>query len=291
MTGERWQGISRPYSNEDVERLRGSLHVEHTLARRGAGKLWELLHDDDYVACLGATTGYQALQQVRAGLKAIWAPDSVPELVRRINRVLTRADRVERAEGESTRDWYAPIVADAGFDGPLDAYELTAGMIEAGAAGVHFADQRASVLVPTQQFVRTLTAARLAADVLDVPTLLIARTAANNSRGLAYAPFVDLIWCETSTPDLAEAGRFAEAIHGRFPEKLLAYSCKRHLDASAITTFQRELAAMDYRFQLYSDLQQAELGVAQEGREVGTGYLDRISEIISEGEATRIAQF
>jgi isocitrate lyase len=279
MNRDRWQGISRPYSTEDVERLRGSLHIEHTLARRGAGKLWELLHDEDCVVGGGAVTGGQSLQRLRAGSRAIWVPTGAPELVRRINRALRRADRVERAGGESTRDWYAPIVADAGFGGPLDAYERTAGLIEAGAAAVHFADQRDSALVSTQQFVRTLTAARLAADVLDVPTLLIARTAANEARGLAYAPFADLICCETSTPGLAEARRFAEAIHARFPGKLLAYSCECNLD----------VGALGYRLQLDSALLQVALGAAEGGCEAGTGYLDRISEIIGEGEVTRIA--
>ncbi len=397
---DRWHGVSRPYSTRDVERLRGSLHIEHTLARRGAGKLWELLHDKDYVACLGAVTGNQAMQQVRAGLKAIYVsgwqvaadanlagrmyPDqslypanSVPQLVRRINSALRQADQIEHVDGDPSRDWFAPIVADAeaGFGGPLNAYELMAAMIEAGAAGVHFEDQLSSekkcghmggkVLVPTAQFVRTLTAARLAADVLDVPTLLIARTDASSAgmltsdidardrefmtgertregfyvvrsgldaaiaRALAYAPFADLLWCETSKPDLGEARRFAEGVHAQFPGKLLAYNCSpsfnwgRNLDNATIATFQRELGAMGYGFQFvtlagfhalnysmfelagryrergmaaYSELQAQEFGAAERGytatkhqNEVGAGYFDRISEIVSGGESSTLA--
>ncbi|MGH3062234.1 MAG: isocitrate lyase, partial [Gaiellaceae bacterium] len=293
---ERWEGIERPYTEEDVERLRGSVQVEHTLARLGAERLWELLREEPYVAALGALTGGQAVQMVKAGLKAIYLsgwqvaadanlagqtfPDqslypsnSAPALVRRLNAALLRADQIEHSEGGNGRYWLAPIVADAeaGFGGPLQAFELMRTMIEAGAAGVHFEDQLASekkcghlggkVLVPTAQFVRTLSAARLAADVCGVPTLLVARTDALSAtlltsdvderdyefltgertpegyfrvaggiesavaRGLAYAPFADLIWCETSTPDLGEAREFAGAIRERFPGKLLAYNC------------------------------------------------------------------
>ena len=324
----RWQGIERPYSPEDVVRLRGSVMVEHTLARLGAERLWELIHKNDYVNALGAMTGGQAVQQVQAGLQAIYCsgwqvagdmneagqtyPDqslypanSVPSLVRRINNALTRADQIDHANGLNGEapHWFAPIVADAeaGFGGVLNAYELMKGMIEAGAAGVHFEDQLSSakkcghlggkVLVPTQAAIDKLVAARLAADVLDVPTLVIARTDANAaglltsdvderdkpfvtgnmtadsfvevkpgldqaiSRGLSYAPYCDLIWCETSHPDLAEAKRFAEAIHAKFPGKKLSYNCspsfnwKRHLDDATIARFQRELGAMGYAFQ------------------------------------------
>ncbi len=397
----RFTGIVRPYAASDVERLRPSVVVEHTLARRGAQRLWSALHELDYVAALGALTGNQAVQQVRAGLQAIYLsgwqvaadanlagqmyPDqslypanSVPKVVERIHAALLRADQIERAEhGEASRDWLVPIVADAeaGFGGPLNAFELMKSMIEAGAAGVHFEDQLASekkcghlggkVLVPTSAFVRTLIAARLAADVCDVPTLVIARTDANGatlltsdiderdrefvtgertadgfyrvragieqaiSRGLAYAPYADLVWCETSTPDLAEARRFAEAIHARFPGKLLAYNCspsfnwKRNLDDATIASFQRELGAMGYKFQFvtlagfhalnhsmyqlargyrdrgmaaYSELQQAEFAAEADGytavkhqREVGTGYFDRVSQIISAGQSSTLA--
>src|SRR5436190_4513882 len=295
-TDARWRGITRPYSPADVERVRGSVRIEHTLARRGAEKLWQLLQNEDYIAALGALTGNQAMQQVKAGLKAIYVsgwqvaadanlagqmyPDqslypanSVPELVKRINHALQRADQIYHAEGQIDIDWFAPIVADgeAGFGGPLNVFELTKAMIEAGAAGVHFEDQLASekkcghmggkVLVPTRTAITHLVAARLAADVCDVPMILIARTDANAAtlitsdvdprdqqfltgertpegffwtrhgidaaiaRGLAYAPYADLIWCETSEPNLAEAERFAAAIHTRFPGKLLAYNC------------------------------------------------------------------
>jgi len=325
-TNPRWQGITRPYSAQDVVRLRGSIHIEHSLARLGAERLWELLHTESYVPALGALTGNQAVQQVQAGLKAIYLsgwqvagdanlagqmyPDqslypanSVPTVVRAINNAFTRADQIHHSEGKNGIHWFAPIIADAeaGFGGCLNAFELMKGMIEAGAAGVHFEDQLASakkcghmggkVLVPAQEFVHKLIAARLAADVCGVPTIVIARTDANSAkllttdsdirdvdfltgertsegylgfkggldaaiaRGLIYAPYADMIWCETSEPDLEEARRFAEAIHERFPGKLLAYNCspsfhwRRKLDDSAIARFQRELGAMGYKFQ------------------------------------------
>src|SRR5215211_8087620 len=311
---DRWNGIERLYTEEDVERLRGTIRVEHTLARLGAERLWQLLQDEDYVAALGAMTGGQAVQMVKAGLKAIYLsgwqvaadanlaeqvyPDqslypttSAPALVRRLNNALRRADQIESADGDSGRYWLAPIVADAeaGFGGPLNAFELMKSFIEAGAAGVHFEDQLASekkcghlggkVLVPTSQFIRTLVAARLAADVLDVPALLVARTDADSAalltsdvderdrpfltgertaegyfrvragldapiaRALSYAPYADLLWCETSTPDLDQARAFAEAVHARFPGKLLAYNCspsfnwRRQLDDQTIVPF------------------------------------------------------
>src|SRR5712692_2556279 len=322
----RWTGVERTYAAEDVTRLRGSTRVEHTLARRGAEKLWGLLNGEAYVPALGALTGNQAVQMVRAGLQAIYLsgwqvagdanlgettyPDqslypanSVPAVVRRINNALRRADQIQWAEGGGETDWLVPIVADAeaGFGGPLNAFELMKGMIDAGAAGVHFEDQLASekkcghlggkVLVPTAQFVRTLTAARLAADVCDVPTVLIARTDALSAqlltsdvdprdrefvtgkrtpegffvvrdglevaiaRSLAYAPHADVLWFETSTPDLEEAQTFAHAIHAEFPGKLLAYNCspsfnwKKKLDEHTIAKFQKELALMGYKFQ------------------------------------------
>src|SRR5207248_6522838 len=325
-TSPRWRGITRGYSANEVVRLQGSLLVEHTLARRGSERLWDLLRTEDYVPTLGALTGNQAVQQVKAGLKAIYMsgwqvaadanvagqmyPDqslypvnSVPEVVRRINAALRRADQIQHAEGSGDTDWFAPIVADAeaGFGGPLNAFELMKAMIEAGAAGVHFEDQLSSekkcghmggkVLVPTQTMVATLTAARLAADVLGVPTVLLARTDAHSARlltsdvdpydqalltgertgegffrvrdgieaaiarGLAYAPYADLLWCETSEPDLQEAQQFADAIHARFPDRMLAYNCspsfnwKRKLDDATIADFQRSLAKMGYRFQ------------------------------------------
>ncbi len=327
-TDPRWDGIERPYSAEDVVKLRGTVQEEHTLARLGAERLWQLLKSEPFVRSLGALTGNQAVQQVQAGLKAIYVSgwqvagdannagqmypdqslypaDSVPSLVRRINNALMRADQITHAEGrsESMPCWFAPIVADAeaGFGGILNAFELMKGMIEAGAAGVHFEDQLSSakkcghmggkVLVPTQEAVSKLVAARLAADTLGVPTLVIARTDANGaslltsdidendrpfvtgertpegffhvnkgldqaiSRGLAYAPFADLVWCETSHPDLDEARKFAEALHEKFPGKLLAYNCspsfnwKRHLDDATIAAFQRELGAMGYKYQ------------------------------------------
>jgi isocitrate lyase len=323
----RWAGVTRPYSPEDVLRLRGSIQVEHTLARLGAQRLWSLMQTEPYVHALGAITGNQAVQQVAAGLAAIYASgwqvaadnndsgemypdqslypsDSCPNLVRKINKALMRADQINHAEGKNGTHWFAPIVADAeaGFGGNLNAYELMKSMIEAGAAAVHFEDQLSSakkcghlagkVVVPTREFVEKLIAARLAADVMGVPTLLIARTDANSAnlllsdidprdrefitsnertvegffqfrggldaaiaRGLAYAPYCDLIWCETSKPDLAEARRFAEAIHAKFPGKMLAYNCspsfnwRKNLDCETIARFQLELGAMGYKFQ------------------------------------------
>lgn len=396
----RWQGIKRTYSAADVVKLRGSVQIEQTLAKLGAERLWYLLHSEDYVHALGALTGNQAMQMVKAGLKAIYLsgwqvaadanvagqmyPDqslypanSVPQVVKRINQTLQRADQIYHVEGKNDIYWFAPIVADAeaGFGGPLNAFELMKAMIEAGAAGVHFEDQLASekkcghmggkVLVPTSYFIRILNAARLAADVMGVPTLLVARTDANGAflltsdidprdqefctgertpegffrirggldsaiaRGLAYAPYADLIWCETAHPDLAEARRFAEAIHAQYPGKLLAYNCspsfnwKRHLDDAAIAKFQRELGAMGYKFQFitlagfhalnysmfelaqgyrdegmsaYVRLQQAEFAAEPEGysavkhqREVGTGYFDLVSEAVSGGESSTTA--
>jgi isocitrate lyase len=396
----RWDGIVRPYSQVDVLKLRGSYRIEHTIADMGARRLWKLLQTEPYVASLGAITGNQAMQQVRAGLQAIYLsgwqvaadnnealsmyPDqslypanSVPSVVRRINNALLRADQIESAEGKPHRSWLVPIMADAeaGFGGPLNAYELMKAMIEAGAAGVHFEDQLASekkcghmggkVLVPTSQFVRTLVAARLAADVSGVPTLLVARTDADSAhlltsdvdprdrafltgkrtsegffeirsgvetaiaRGLAYAPYADLVWCETSTPDLPQAKRFAEGIHAKFPGKLLAYNCspsfnwKKHLDDATIAKFQRELGAMGYKFQFvtlagfhalnygmfelardygrrgmsaYSELQQREFAAEAHGytatrhqREVGTGYFDTVAQVVSGGLASTLA--
>jgi isocitrate lyase len=395
----RWRGITRPYSSADVERVRGSVRVEHTLARLGAEKLWRLLQSD-YVAALGAATGNQAMQQVKAGLKAIYVsgwqvaadanlagqmyPDqslypanSVPALVRRINQALQRADQIYHAEGKIDIDWFAPIVADgeAGFGGPLNVFELTKAMIEAGAAGVHFEDQLASekkcghmggkVLVPTRTAIKHLIAARLAADVCDVPTILIARTDANSAalltndvderdlefltgertpegffrvragldqaiaRAQSYAPFADMIWCETSEPNLTEAKRFAENLHTKFPGKLLAYNCSpsfnwnKKLDGASITKFQRELGAMGYKFQFvtlagfhalnasmfnlardyrdhgmaaYAALQEAEFAAERDGysatkhqREVGTGYFDLVAQIIADGKSSTTA--
>jgi isocitrate lyase len=398
---ERWDGIERGYTAEDVRRLRGSVHVEHTLARLGAERLWQLLHEEDYVAALGAMTGGQAVEMVKAGLEAIYLsgwqvaadanlaaevyPDqslypvnSAPALVRRLNNALRRADQIEWSEGSANgRYWFAPIVADAeaGFGGALNAFELMKAFIEAGAAGVHFEDQLASekkcghlggkVLVPTQQFIRTLTAARLAADVCDVPTLIVARTDALSAtlvtsdvderdsqfltgertpegyfvvesgldsaiaRGLAYAPYADLIWFETSTPDLGEANEFADAIHSSFPGKLLAYNCspsfnwKKHLDDDEIAGFQGRLGAMGYKFQFitlagfhalnesmfelargYADegmtayvrLQEREFELEAEGytatrhqREVGAGYFDQVAQAVSGGESSTLA--
>jgi len=397
---DRWAGITRPYTEDDVDRLRGTVRIEHTLADRGARRLWELLTSRDYVHALGALSGNQAVQQVRAGLDAIYLsgwqvaadanlagqtyPDqslypanSVPAVVRRINQALLRADQIEHAEGRSGRYWLAPIVADAeaGFGGPLNAYELMKGMIEAGAAGVHFEDQLSSekkcghlggkVLIPTGHFIRTLVAARLAADVLDVPTVLVARTDADSARlltsdvdprdrefltgerteegffrirggldcaiarALAYAPYADLLWCETSTPDLEEARRFAEAVHAQFPGKMLAYNCspsfnwKKKLDDATIAKFQRELGAMGYKFQFvtlagfhalnhgmfelargyrtrgmaaYAELQEAEFASEADGytatkhqREVGTGYFDQVLQTLSGGAASTTA--
>jgi isocitrate lyase len=398
----RWDGIKRNYSKEDVLTLRGTKKIEYTLATHGANKLWDLLHEEEAVRSLGALTGNQAVQQVKAGLKAIYLsgwqvaadanlagdmyPDqslypanSVPAIVKKINKAFQRADQLECVEGGlgTVTDYYAPIVADAeaGFGGPLNAYELMKGMIEAGAAGVHFEDQLASekkcghmggkVLVPTSQFIRTLTAARLAADVCDVPTILIARTDANSAklitsdiderdhefitgertpegfykitggldmgiaRGLAYAPYADLLWLETSTPCLEEAKKFADAIHAEFPGKLLAYNCspsfnwEKHLGKETIAKFQKELEKMGYKFQFvtlagfhalnhsmftlakdynesgmaaYSALQQAEFDETVNGftavkhqREVGTGYFDKVSQVISGGNASTLA--
>jgi isocitrate lyase len=325
-TNPRWNGITRPYTPKDVQQLRGSIHVEHTLARIGAERLWNLLHTEPFVAALGALTGNQAVQQVGAGLQAIYLSgwqvaadannagqmypdqslypaDSVPNVVRRINQALTRADQIHHAEGQDGTYWFAPIVADAeaGFGGNLNAFELMKAMIEAGAAGVHFEDQLSSakkcghlggkVLVPTVEAIQKLVAARLAADVMGVPTLIIARTDADSAnllttdvdprdqefltgertaegffqirsglktaiaRVLAYAPYADLLWCETSKPSLAEAREFAEAIHAKFPGKMLAYNCspsfnwRKNLDDATIATFQKELGAMGYKFQ------------------------------------------
>ena len=393
----RWDGIERTFSADDVVRLRGTVREEATLARRGAENLWNLLHTEEYVRALGAYTGGQAVQQVRAGLKAIYLsgwqvaadgnlagqtyPDqslypanSVPAVVRRINNALLRQDQIERAEGEITQDWLAPIVADAeaGFGGPLNAYELAQSLIQAGAAGIHWEDQLASekkcghlggkVLVPIQQHIRTLNASRLAADVAGVPTVIIARTDALAAdlltsdvderdqefltgerttegfyrvrpgldsviaRGLAFAPYADLLWVETGEPDIELARRFAEAIHARFPGKKLAYNCspsfnwKRHLDDAQIATFQAELAAMGYAFQFitlagfhavnhsmfdlargyaeramsaYVELQEAEFAAESVGytatrhqREAGTGYFDVVSTALNPDSAT-----
>jgi isocitrate lyase len=326
QTNSRWQGITRPYSQQDVERLRGSVHIEHTLARLGAERLWDLLQSESYVAALGAMTGNQAVQQVKAGLKAIYVSgwqvaadandagqmypdqslypaDSVPNLVRRINQALMRADQIHHAEGRNGTYWFAPLVADAeaGFGGNLNAFELMKGMIEAGAACVHFEDQLSSVkkcghlggkvLVPTAEFIQKLVAARLVADVMGVPTLVMARTDAEAAnlltsdidprdrefvtgertaegffrirgglqsaiaRGIAYAPYADIVWCETAKPDLKEAREFAEGVLAQYPNKMLAYNCspsfnwKKALDDATIARFQRELGAMGYKFQ------------------------------------------
>jgi len=396
---ERWHGIARPYSPEEVLRLRGSVVVEHSLARQGAERLWKLLNGDEYVSALGALTGGQAVQMTRAGLKAIYLsgwqvaadgnlsgqtyPDqslypsnSAPALVRRLNNALLRADQIDVAEGGSGLE-PLPIVADAeaGFGGPLQAFELMKAFIEAGAAGVHYEDQLASekkcghlggkVLVPTSQFIRTLVSARLAADVLDVPTILVARTDSLSAtllttdadpvdaefltgertaegffrvqpgidaaiaRSLAYAPYADLLWFETSTPDLGEAREFAAAIHERFPGKLLAYNCspsfnwKRQLDDGAIASFQDELGALGYRFQFvtlagfhalnaslfelahgyaregmtaYVRLQEREFELEEHGytatrhqREVGAGYFDAVAQAVSGGQSSTLA--
>jgi isocitrate lyase len=325
-TNPRWKGITRPYTAQHVERLRGSLHIEYTLARHGAERLWDLLHSEKYVPSLGAMTGNQAIQQVKAGLPAIYVSgwqvaadandagqmypdqslypaDSVPNLVRRINQALTRADQIHHAEGNNDIHWFAPLIADAeaGFGGNLNAFELMKAAIEAGAAAVHFEDQLSSakkcghlggkVLVPTREFVQKLIAARLAADVLGVPTIIMARTDANSAhlltsdidpydrefltgsrttegffcirggiqsaiaRGLAYAPYVELLWCETAEPNLEEARRFAEGIQAKYPDQMLAYNCspsfnwKKKLDDATIARFQTELAAMGYKYQ------------------------------------------
>jgi isocitrate lyase len=398
----RFDGIERPYAAEDVERLRGSVAIRHTLAERGANKLWELLQTEPYVPTLGAMTGNQAMQQVRAGLKAIYLSgwqvaadsntagamypdqslypcDSGPELCRRINRTLARADQIEHSEGGAKRDWFAPIIADAeaGFGGPLNAFEIMKAFIEAGAAGVHFEDQLASekkcghlggkVLIPTAAHERNLNAARLAADVCGVPSIVMARTDAESARlitsdvderdrefitgertpegfyrlkpgtglahcikrGLAFARYADLLWWETSHPNLDEAREFAEAVHREFPGKALAYNCspsfnwRANLDAATIARFQRELGAMGYKFQFvtlagfhslnhgmfelargyrdsgmaaYSRLQDAEFDSEADGytatrhqREVGTGYFDLVNLTISGGSASTTA--
>lgn len=393
----RWNAIERGYGAEDVVRLRGSVHVEHSLARAGAEKLWRRIVEDDYVSALGAMTGNQAMQMAKAGLKAIYLSgwqvaadannagamypdqslypaDSVPEVVRKINNSLQRADQIYHAEGNHEIDWFPPIMADAeaGFGGVLNAFELMKAMIDAGASGVHFEDQLASakkcghmggkVLVPTQEAVQKLIAARLAADLSDVPTLVLARTDALGaalltsdidprdqefttgertvegffkvragmeqaiSRGLAYAPYADLVWCETATPDLGEARVYAEAIHEKYPGKMLAYNCspsfnwKRHLDDSTIAKFQRELGAMGYKFQFvtlagfhalnysmfdladnyrdagmsaYVELQAQEFAAEDRGytatkhqREVGAGYFDSITQAIAGGNSS-----
>lgn len=392
---DRWEGIARPYRHEDVERLRGSVRIEHTLARMGAENLWTFLHTEPYVAALGAMTGNQAIQQIRAGLKAIYVSgwqvaadanlsgemypdqslypaDSVPNMVRRINKALQRADQTHHSEGKNGINWFAPLVADAeaGFGGNLNAFELMKAMIEAGAACVHFEDQLSSakkcghlggkVLVSTSEAIQKLVAARLAADVMGVPTLIMARTDADSAalltsdidprdrefltgertaegffgiragleaaiaRAVAYAPYADLLWCETSKPDLREAKEFAEGVHHMFPGKLLAYNCspsfnwRKHLSDSAIANFQRDLAAMGYKFQFitlagfhslnlsmfelasgykkngmaaYSDLQEREFHCEQTDnyeavkhqRFVGTGYFDEVQHVITGG--------
>ena len=396
----RWAGITRPYSAEDVVRLRGSVHVEHSLARLGAEKLWSSLHSEPFVNALGALTGNQAMQQVKAGLKAIYLsgwqvaadaniagemyPDqslypanSVPQVVKRINNTLLRADQIQCSEGKNDTDFLQPIVADAeaGFGGVLNAFELMKGMIEAGASGVHFEDQLASVkkcghmggkvLVPTREAVEKLVAARLASDVMGVPTLIVARTDAEAadlltadidpndqpfttgertnegfyktsngldqaiSRGLAYAPYADLVWCETGKPDLEFARKFAEAIHAKFPGKLLAYNCspsfnwKKNLDDATIAKFQKEIAGYGYKFQFitlagfhalnysmfnlahgyarrqmsaFVELQEAEFAAADKGftavkhqREVGTGYFDTVTQAIQQGQSSTTA--
>lgn len=396
----RWTGVKRPYTAEEVIKLRGSIDIEQTLARRGSDKLWNLLNTEDFINALGALTGNQAMQQVKAGLKAIYLsgwqvaadaniagqmyPDqslypanSVPQVVKRINQTLQRADQISFAEGKDDIDWFAPIVADAeaGFGGSLNVFELMKGMIEAGAAGVHFEDQLSSekkcghlggkVLLPTQTAVRNLVSARLAADVMGTPTILIARTDADAAdlitddidpvdapfitgertpegfyrtnagldqaiaRGLAYAPYADLIWCETSEPNLADARRFAEAIHAEFPGKLLAYNCspsfnwKAKLSDEEIANYQVELGKLGYKFQFvtlagfhslnhsmfnlalgykdrgmaaYSELQQAEFASEPDGytatrhqREVGTGYFDEVAQVVSGGTSSTTA--
>ncbi|PFK62395.1 isocitrate lyase [Bacillus thuringiensis] len=397
---ERWKGITRPYSAEDVIRLRGSIDIEHTLARRGAEKLWTSLHTEDYINALGALTGNQAMQQVKAGLKAIYLsgwqvaadanlsghmyPDqslypanSVPAVVKRINQTLQRVDQIQHMEGSDDTDYFVPIVADAeaGFGGQLNVFELMKGMIEAGASGVHFEDQLSSekkcghlggkVLLPTQTAVRNLISARLAADVMGVPTIIVARTDADAAdlitsdidpvdkafitgertpegfyrtnagldqaiaRGLAYAPYADLVWCETSEPNLEDAKRFADAIHKEHPGKLLAYNCspsfnwKQKLDEKTIASFQKEIASYGYKFQFvtlagfhslnygmfelargykergmaaYSELQQAEFAAEKHGysatrhqREVGTGYFDEVAQVITGGTSSTTA--
>ncbi len=396
----RWKGVKRNYSAEDVVNLRGSVQIEHTLAKRGSEKLWNLLHTEPFVNALGALTGNQAMQQVKAGLKAIYLsgwqvagdanlagemyPDqslypanSVPMVVKRINNTFQRADQIQWSEGKSDVDFFAPIVADAeaGFGGVLNAFELMKSMIEAGASGVHFEDQLASVkkcghmggkvLVPTREAVEKLNAARLAADVMGTPTILVARTDAEAAdlltsdvddldkpfctgertvegffktrpgadqaiaRGLAYAPYADLVWCETGKPDLAFAKKFAEAIHAKFPGKMLSYNCspsfnwKKNLDDATIAKFQKELGAMGYKFQFitlagfhalnysmfnlaygyarnqmtaFVELQESEFAAAEKGftavkhqREVGTGYFDAVTQAIQQGQSSTTA--
>ena len=401
-TNPRWKNITRNYSPDDVIKLRGSVDIEYSLARRGAERLFKSMQTEDYINALGALTGNQAIQQVKAGLQAIYLSgwqvaadanlagqmypdqslypaDSVPKVVERINNALLRADQIDTAEGKRGFDWMAPIMADAeaGFGGTLNAYELMKGMIKAGAAGVHFEDQLASekkcghlggkVLVPTKEFVKKLTAARLASDVMNVPTILVARTDADSAqlitsdvdeydhsyidfdagrtpegfyrikngvdtaikRGLAYAPYADLVWCETGNPDLEYARKFAEAIRKEHPDQMLAYNCspsfncKKNLDDKTIAKFQRELGAMGYKFQFvtlagfhalnysmfnlaldykergmaaYSQLQEAEFDKEAQGytatkhqREVGTGYFDALNTVISAGQASTLA--
>jgi isocitrate lyase len=396
----RWNGITRDYTADDVLRLRGSIDVEQTLAKMGAERLWDLLQDEPYVNALGALTGNQAIQQVRAGLKAIYLsgwqvaadanlsgqmyPDqslypsnSVPQVVKRINQALQRADQIDHSEGKSDTYWFAPIIADAeaGFGGCLNAFELMKQMIECGAAAVHFEDQLASekkcghlggkVLLPTSQFIRTLSAARLAADVMGVPALVVARTDANSAtlltsdvderdhpfftgertaegffrieggvdaaiaRGLAYAPYADLLWMETSTPDIGEARHFADAIHAKYPGKMLMYNCSpsfnwaQKLSSEAIANFQQELGALGYKFQFvtlagfhalnfsmfelarqyrdegmtaYSRMQESEFAAEEHGytatkhqHEVGTGYFDEVMKVISNGQSSTTA--
>jgi len=397
QSNPRWNGVRRDYSAADVARLRGNVRVEYSLAKQGAEKLWRQMHAQPYVNALGALTGNQAMQQVKAGLKAIYLSgwqvaadanlagqmypdqslypaDSVPSVVRKINSALLRADQLHHAEGDDSVDWMAPIVADAeaGFGGVLNAHELMKAMIDAGAAGVHFEDQLASakkcghmggkVLVPTSEAVAKLSAARLAADIMATPTILVARTDAMAaalltsdvdeydhefvtggrtvegffetragidqaiSRGLAYAPYADLLWCETGKPDLQQAKKFAAAIHARFPGKLLAYNCspsfnwRQNLDDETIANFQNELGAMGYKFQFitlagfhalnhsmyqlargykerqmsaYVELQEAEFAAEADGytatkhqREVGTGYFDAITQTLSQGKSS-----
>jgi len=399
-TDARWRGVKRPYTAEDVRRLRGSVQIEYTLARLGAERLWNLLHSEPYVAALGALTGNQAVQQVKAGLQAIYLsgwqvaadanlagqmyPDqslypanSVPSVVKRINQALQRADQIQTSEGKGDTYWYAPIVADAeaGFGGPLNVFEMMKAMIEAGAAGVHFEDQLSSekkcghmggkVLIPTQSAIKHLVSARLAADTMGVPTLVVARTDANGAnlitsdidptdhtfltgertaegfyrtrqgieaaiaRGISYAPYCDLIWCETAEPNLKEAQRFADEVHEQFPSKLLAYNCspsfnwRKKLDEKTIATFQQQLGKMGYVFQFitlagfhalnysmfdlalgykqrgmaaYSQLQEAEFARESEGytatkhqREVGTGYFDEVAQAIAGGTSSTTA--
>ena len=396
----RWEGITRPYTAEDVARLRGSIKIEYTLARMGAERLWKLMHEKNYVRALGALTGNQAMQQIKAGLDAVYLSgwqvaadanlagqmypdqslypaDSGPHVVKRINQTLQRADQIHHSEGRNGTYWFAPILADAeaGFGGALNVFEITKAYIEAGAAGIHFEDQLASekkcghmggkVLLPTSHAIRNLISARLAADVMGVPTVIVARTDADAAnlitsdvdpvdqpfltgertvegfyrtkagldqaiaRGLAYAPFADIIWCETSTPDLEQAKAFAEGIHAEFPGKLLAYNCspsfnwKMKLSEEDIATFQEQIGAMGYKFQFvtlagfhalnysmfelahnyrdrgmtaYSELQQAEFAAEEHGytatkhqREVGAGYFDDVTQVISGGVSSTTA--